>query len=1470
MSFKVCQVHDTQQDFGSCRSIGDLQRNSQVSAKEACDPLLTRPSAARELPHRLGRVRARCMPRLKRGETLLYQIAFGFEPRACTVPFLFVLLSETAEKKGVGSECKKGPCKELYFARLRSQSAPRLSRRWYTAVRLLELWMGQPLCREPICSQAGSRVWPGGVERREGLCRVGQWGNVCRAWVMREEARKAEELHVPWEIFENDCPECHSLEHTELTRTLPQPRRVEIVLPGDIVARVMPLLCYAAKLRAKQRLPPFTNLATFALLRRSVAAYAITAINNCAHLVGTAEKEEIRGAGGAEVVVHCHDLTTYASCNEGQKAAAICQSKITEARNASHTAQKVLTQEGSGLNRFPTSSDPQPPSVVATTCLRNYRIFSSLRLSSRGSTARYSRNEGIRGLKSRVLADSRRQKRRRLRARDSDSLEGISVDLRRYPHQERRIRKNNHKRAWLQTYKTQTHLARLRVHARWARWMVRRRGKRQRTHTIVPTINRLGNSSFAKIHAVPVTCEPRGKKRIMINARGVRCTDRSRTPNRPSLFLKAKHSLGIFSGSKLVIKTSDVTRRLARIAARRPEEEVLLSGVVSGRGALFRKVSSAHTPSPSPSAASAEKQRPGTEAAAASGSTEVSICSLGLVICVLDITARDLRCVSAISRTRARVSSPARLGSARRGASLLRLFLSFSHSVSSAILTYERNRWLLLPRPADSRASSSRKSKGVTRAGRPSIDKSRKDDGPDRCFRQREVRPCALISNGFTEGPAADDATAGQYCRFPDPFALLPPRIHYRGGRFLSRRFIKEHTAHHHFLLSPPFAPFRLHRNPLSPSFCPSWTDNRRFAYSQTATNPLPRERSGLGRLDEREEAGVPGPAANLVVRPPRVTRVLDLFGRSERSARHSTPRDRSGPRSVQRARSPVIRDNFQLAAGLPSHEVVQARDTHTRARPQARAPRSGAPLQHLGERNSIAGTTASRNLTLHATISNGERTAGANTSKPHCTFVYNVQTVAPSPPPFFLGRSIAGIFYDKQRCIFATRPRGPPRGTEALLTSNRTRSCGGAGGHGGGGRVKRISVRPAKRRRVGIGRRDTHVCTREEADTGPHPWHRIASLARSLARVVVETSALPPWLRSPYSSLRDRSLLPPPRLVALTFFSHHDSHFIAVDSRGRLRTYEESSAQNVLDRELTFPSRNAIPEFSGLIWRETWPREKLHIKQRGTHGEDNEGFAIMTEIARGRPREGLPYEIVSPRTTRSMTRMARETGGLTEGGLPREEKPGETRFSDDERGMTGRGRAPNGRDNDPFDLDHKTHPGSAYGTVRGTTESFGRLGSAQLISGLARAQRDRRQRVWANVLHVRGLRLIARFQETWRAYYVGVLRRADSAAHGALESRRIPMVWSATRRAPENKEEGGEVEEEAEEAESRRTGGRSRETEERKREREKKRERERKRERTRRVPRAEGSRQELSGSLRCLRGTTDPRGVAKRPLLGW
>lgn len=82
-------------------------------------------------------------------------------------------------------------------------------------------------------------------------------------------------------------------------------------------------------------------------------------------------------------------------------------------------------------------------------------------------------------------------------------------------------------------------------------------------------------------------------------------------------------------------------------------------------------------------------------------------------------------------------------------------------------------------------------------------------------------------------------------------------------------------------------------------------------------------------------------------------------------------------------------------------------------------------------------------------------------------------------------------------------------------------------------------------------------------------------------------------------------------------------------------------------------------------------------------------------------------------------------------------------------------------------------------------------------------------------------------------------------------------MVRSATRRVPENKEEGGEVEEEAEEAES---GGRSEETEEKK----------RKRERTRRVPRG-GFAAGIIGVSSLPTGHNGPLWrVAKRPLLGW
>ena len=60
--------------------------------------------------------------------------------------------------------------------------------------------------------------------------------------------------------------------------------------------------------------------------------------------------------------------------------------------------QKVLTQEGSGLNRFPSTIGGSGDDYLHT-C----RIFSSLWLSVAtlvASTVRYSRNEGVRSLKS--------------------------------------------------------------------------------------------------------------------------------------------------------------------------------------------------------------------------------------------------------------------------------------------------------------------------------------------------------------------------------------------------------------------------------------------------------------------------------------------------------------------------------------------------------------------------------------------------------------------------------------------------------------------------------------------------------------------------------------------------------------------------------------------------------------------------------------------------------------------------------------------------------------------------------------------------------------------------------------------------------------------------------------------------------------------------------------------------------------
>lgn len=129
------------------------------------------------------------------------------------------------------------------------------------------------------------------------------------------------------------------------------------------------------------------------------------------------------------------------------------------------------------------------------------------------------------------------------------------------------------------------------------------------------------------------------------------------------------------------INACDATRHPLALGSRLDRRrKCFSSGLVSGRGALSfsLKKSLAHTHTHTrahyPFVLPKRKCREATTGNGGSsdgdgdgsGSTEVSICSLGLVICVLDITARDLRCVPAISRTRARVSSPARLGSARR------------------------------------------------------------------------------------------------------------------------------------------------------------------------------------------------------------------------------------------------------------------------------------------------------------------------------------------------------------------------------------------------------------------------------------------------------------------------------------------------------------------------------------------------------------------------------------------------------------------------------------------------------------------------------------------------------------------------------------------------------------------------------------------------------------------------------------
>lgn len=131
--------------------------------------------------------------------------------------------------------------------------------------------------------------------------------------------------------------------------------------------------------------------------------------------------------------------------------------------------------------------------------------------------------------------------------------------------------------------------------------------------------------------------------------------------------------------------------------------------------------------------------------------------------------------------------------------------LSFSRPVSSAILSRPNeivrspkpSYWLVqeAKRPGDFRGNrgSIPFERRFAFLGWRSIDKSRGTTGPgDRGIpRQVCTNACvrALISNGLTEGPAGRSVPRSPL------LTPLPPRIHYRGGCFLSRRFIKEHAA---------------------------------------------------------------------------------------------------------------------------------------------------------------------------------------------------------------------------------------------------------------------------------------------------------------------------------------------------------------------------------------------------------------------------------------------------------------------------------------------------------------------------------------------------------------------------------------------------------------------------------------------------------------------------------------------------
>lgn len=89
------------------------------------------------------------------------------------------------------------------------------------------------------------------------------------------------------------------------------------------------------------------------------------------------------------------------SQQEGQKAAAICQSKITEARNASHTvstnAPRPAETKGANSRRQRVKSVPHEFLPILPPHTNNYPyILPGARMQCRLAIARYSRNEGVR------------------------------------------------------------------------------------------------------------------------------------------------------------------------------------------------------------------------------------------------------------------------------------------------------------------------------------------------------------------------------------------------------------------------------------------------------------------------------------------------------------------------------------------------------------------------------------------------------------------------------------------------------------------------------------------------------------------------------------------------------------------------------------------------------------------------------------------------------------------------------------------------------------------------------------------------------------------------------------------------------------------------------------------------------------------------------------------------------------------